>query len=186
MPITYTSTIPMATDQISLSQGQILNNFGAIAQLINLNHGNFNAANFGKHTIVNWSTQTFPIAGPAGGDINFFNAVDPATGTNEMWLQKTGGSQIPFTETSFETAIAGGGYTYLPSSLIVKWGAAANSPVVYSVAAGQPAFTTATLIVLVSPISAGGAPNLRTFGYTPLQFQADGIVGSFNWLAIGY
>ena len=117
MPILYTPTIPQATDQIALSQNQILNNFGAINEFVNKNHGSFNTVNVGKHALVNMINVT-PVA-PIGTDINLFNAI--SDGLQQLFVQTNNftGTAYPITQGNNSAST---GYFYLPSGYIVQWG----------------------------------------------------------------
>ena len=45
----YQNNIPQPTDQLSVSQGDLLNNFASIYTLIGVNHVQFDASGQGKH-----------------------------------------------------------------------------------------------------------------------------------------
>jgi|GEM_PF-2795012 hypothetical protein len=118
-PFTYFPNIPQATDQIANSQPQILNNFGSIQSIIDVNHGDFATNVAGQHTYVQMTLQASrPISNP--GDVGLYNFPD-STPTNQMWVRSSDGNlahDVPMTKAS----LANPGYTYLPSRIILQWG----------------------------------------------------------------
>ena len=66
----YKNTIPTASDLLSQSQDDILNNFAGIKTLVDVNHVTFDAAGEGKHSFVQ-----FPVQSPV-----------PTTGVDEVGL----------------------------------------------------------------------------------------------------
>lgn len=132
MPVpaaSYNPNIPQATDQLSNSQGQILNNFGAIMTLIDQDHVDFAAAGAGKHNQI-----TFPTGAPADTiappDIGFYPKTYPVSGLYEIFISNINNAQIPFTSTGsgISTTAATGrtgitiNWMWLPSGYLLKWG----------------------------------------------------------------
>lgn len=54
----YIRNIPQSGDQLDVSQGQILNNFAAIGDWVEVNHVEFNTGDQGKHDLVEFFRNT--------------------------------------------------------------------------------------------------------------------------------
>jgi hypothetical protein len=144
---TYTSNVPLATQQINQTQAPIQTNFQSIEELIDVNHVDFSdPVNFGKHNVSDYLAQantplgSVPsfITGIQATDINIYNTIPNGTTilnttqnpgypmtlvTNELIIEKglsPSNSFIPFTATRQD--INGNGWTYLPSGILLKWG----------------------------------------------------------------
>jgi hypothetical protein len=107
----YNPNIPQPTDQISVSQGQILNNFQALNPFI--------------LGIFDLPPQATPPTFTAG-DIGLYSmipAAAPLTGINELFVTYADGSSLPITAALFSNT----GYAYLPSGILIKWGYVAPS-----------------------------------------------------------
>lgn len=115
----YNANIPQAGDQISQSQGQLLQNFQAINTLVNVNHVDFASADAGKHKFV-----TFPEQGgnPGTGAAEvalFAKHSIYGMATTELFIQD------PSNGTAYDitSSFAGNnGWTFLSSGLLVMWG----------------------------------------------------------------
>lgn len=83
----YNENIPQPSDNPSQSQGQILSNFQEISTAFNLDHGNFNSANQGKHTLVDLVRQTLPQSANIDEGILFSALIN---GASEMFYGKDG------------------------------------------------------------------------------------------------
>lgn len=111
----YLPNIPQPTDQLSVSQGQILGNFQALDPIVN---GNINFP----------PTSPFPTV--PGGDDALFGAIPtaaPLTGLNELFITKQIPAASPITFPMTAASFNQTGYTYLPSGILIKWGFAAPS-----------------------------------------------------------
>src|SRR5580692_1690821 len=99
-PFTYYNNIPQSTDQIAQSQPQILNNFGSIMSIIDVNHGDFATAVAGQHTYVQMTQQaSVPSVGP-NPDVGLYNFPD-SNSINQMWVRKSDGTpDVPMTQYS--------------------------------------------------------------------------------------
>ena len=139
----FLPNIPQATDQLSVSQGNILNNFtilGAIA-------GNANpaSASINNNAGFNWlylptNGASIPPAGSSfpAANVALYSATDSVTSKNELYINKTNNSglvQIPATESILGTSnpvpgVNGGtGWTMLPSGIKLVWGTSPGSNV---------------------------------------------------------
>src|SRR5438105_1135797 len=133
MILAFLSNIPQPTDQLSISQGNILNNFtilGAIAGNTNASSASINATS-GFNWIYLPPQGAIPPAGAAftAGNIGLYSASNPTTTENELYINKTNQVtvvQIPSTASTLSVnsapAAFSSGFTYLPSGLILKWG----------------------------------------------------------------
>lgn len=103
----YNPNIPQPTDQISVSQGQILNNFQALNPFI--------------LGIFDLPPQATPPTFPSP-DVGLYSMVSTLTGNDELFITK----QLPGPITSTVQATAAffnpNGWTYLPSGILLKWG----------------------------------------------------------------
>lgn len=125
----YNPSIPQGSDNLSTSQGQILNNFTQLNNIFAFDHYAWNdntTANRGLHRKV-----TFPapvtISAPTGTASTFYSKLvsavaapyfDTAAGSNCVWY---GGSS-----TGLVSATTGGTYSNglitLPNGIIFQWG----------------------------------------------------------------
>lgn len=118
----YQSAIPQAIDELSVSQGDLLGNFGALNTIWNINHVNFNAGNPGMHWFISMPNQT-----PSG-------TFPPITNGTTIGLYATGGNLYfrPTGQTAGvrtnDKLLAGPQVNNatnsitLPNGLIMKWG----------------------------------------------------------------
>jgi len=194
----YNQNIPQATDDPSVSQAQLLGNFLAIKQLVDVNHGTFSAADEGKHKYVTLPQQ----------------AAAPATAALEMalYVKDNGGVPTPYirqqssgTEYNLLTQYAGTnpGWARLPGGLIMKWGTQSVSItgdgyVTYPVGATIPVFTTvlsaqvSVLYALIPGNDVDAAIRVTSFAdvtklrvYGSHRFSAGANAVTFTWLVIG-
>lgn len=170
----FQANIPQATDQISVSQGDILGNFQAINTWVGVNHVGFNLGDSGKHTWVTFQQQTgpTPFVSPEVGLSNYNLAL---TSTSQLFVDYFDSSatkrSYPMTASILSTvpapAYASVGWAYLPSGIFVKWGIisitfAAGSgtiPLTYGTAASGPIFTT-IINVQITPRAQAAQPTL--------------------------
>lgn len=211
---TYNENIPQATDQISQSQDQILQNFQALKVLIDINHVDFASADQGKHKWITMPSQgAIPPAGSgfAAGELGLYNAINSLTTKNELYINKTNQAtvvQVPATASilSSNSAPASGaaGWTQLPSGIILRWGSftGITGPVATVTLASSATVgptLTQILTVLVTSYDASGSDN-NFFAYlgniiSNTQFQVHLVprtttsgtaTGGFKLLVIGY
>ena len=207
----FLPNIPLATDQLSVSQGNILNNFnilGAIAGNTNASSASVNAAS-GFNWLYLPPQGATPPAGAAftAGNIGLYSATSTVTSQNELYINKQNQAttvQIPSTASILSVnsnpGFLSSGWTYLPSGILLKWAGTANAngqtTITFPVAANIPAFSVCiTVIVQIAdgtPGDANSAISLR--GVFPTNFLVFGsnrvTVGAapvvFTYLAIGY
>jgi hypothetical protein len=84
--MTFQANIPLATDLISVSQGDLKNNFGALNTAWNVDHVAFNSAGAGDHKKI---TLLAPIANPNQTTpiASIFTKASPTTITSDLYYQ---------------------------------------------------------------------------------------------------
>ncbi|HTJ49062.1 MAG TPA: hypothetical protein VL443_06365 [Cyclobacteriaceae bacterium] len=198
--------IPQSTDQLSISQGNILNNFtilGAIA-----GNSNNSSASINNTAGFNWvylpPQGAMPPAASnfAAGNVALYSANLAATGFNELYVNKTVTgpvvSQIPITACLQGGTNAANGWTYLPSGLKMAWGrATCAAPGLFTVVYATeltnfPGFATQTGSPLVTRISSGTTATsfiyVQTFSNTQFVARTNAAIGGtadFCWFVIG-
>jgi hypothetical protein len=209
----YQSNIPQATDLLSKSQGDLLNNFGAIFTLVGVNHVDFGAADQGKHKWVTLPSQgATPPAGSgfAPAELGVYNAVYATSTQQELFINKTNQAtvvQVPATASTLSVnsapAAASNGYSYLPSGILIKWAAISPTTGYQAVTlAGSSPFTgpafTQVLNVQMTPYGGGtGDANFavrlvsidspsQIHVYVSSRTTVGPATGQFMLLIIGY
>jgi hypothetical protein len=119
----YNANIPQPTDQISDSQNDLLNNFQTINAWVLINHGGFDSPpNTGKHLYVEMPLQaaaSTPVLNEVGLQC-LASAFTTTQGANAPTLAYLQNALPPIEMTS--GLMAGGGWSFLPSGLLLKWG----------------------------------------------------------------
>lgn len=210
----YNNNIPQATDLISVSQAQLLNNFAAIQNLISVNHVNFNTTDQGKHMWVTMPNQTASPPTGSGflaGEIGLYNFINATTAKNELYVNKTNQAtvvQVPITASilsinsapTFTPSFGSSGWTYLPSGIILKWGfTTGNGNTLVDFTGLGPTYTTpmAVLLTVQQPVSLASDSDIAVcLGAIISQTQFSVWVSPrtttgaktavFQWLVIGY
>jgi hypothetical protein len=212
--------IPQATDKISISQGNILNDFtilGAIA-----GNGNPASASINNNSGFNWiflpsqgsapGNTPPPAAAFPAGTIGIYSAINPVTGLNDIYVNKTNNTppstavvQVPITGSILSTfgnitPSNAPGWTYLPSGILLKWASSMSATgeltVSFPTGSNIPAFTTCFAVILTVASGVPGDTNtaIRLISQTPTTFTVFGsprtstgtaLVG-YNYLAIGF
>ena len=208
----FLPNIPLATDQQSTSQANILNNFmllGAIA-------GNSNAASSSINSSItnsgfNWiylppNSSTPPMGSSfPSGNIALYSALNSVTGQNELYINKQNQSttvQIPATASTLSVTSAPasgtGCWTYLPSGLLLVTGNGTGTGLITTTFSGSiPAFTQ-ILSVVVCPFNGSTSdvnfavryvdtPTPSTFRvYISSRTSTGAASGGFQYFVIGY
>lgn len=115
--MTFQPNIPQATDLISVSQSDILQNFQAINTSYAVNHQGFNAVGTGKHKFVEMPNQGSAPAG-AAGEFTIFS--DTSSGQSELWYKRDAEATAYQWSGPNPSAVANG-YTFLPGGLLMQW-----------------------------------------------------------------
>lgn len=195
----YNPNIPQPTDSPSASQPALLLNFGAITDLIDVDHVDFAAAGAGKHNKI-----TFPVQFPAPTftfpDLGLYSLLSPVTDNNELYVSTYSGSQVPMTASILSTNAAPGnntpGWSYFPSGIIEKWGNATGTgaiTVTFPVSGLIPVFTGVQSVLLTTMGSATDVfVQLTSFtatgfvAYCSARSTTAAAAVTFQYRAIGY
>jgi len=189
----YNQNIPQPTDLLAISQADLLNNFIALQTLIDVNHVDFASGDEGKHKFV-----TMPVQGAApafaGGEVGLYNKLPaapfPLTGQNELFINKSNGTNIPFTA----SAQASPGWTYLPSGILIKWGSGTATPgsntFTFPANVNTPAFASIFSMFLTPVGTVGDTFNMYLVSFlapwTQFTMVSNAAVNkNFFFLAIG-
>ena len=193
---TYFITIPNATDQISQSQSQLKSNFQAINELVNVNHGSFNTANFGKHLFVEMPAGAPPTT--AANEVGLWSAVSGFSGVPALFFspQSTaGGFEISTSGRQFYTTPVpgifqpGGSWIRFPSGVLYKWGNFSGAgPYNFQTTDlsgnGIPAFINAPDIVMVTAVNP--TTSVSVVSTNNLLVNVNLVGGTtFSYIAIG-
>lgn len=121
--------IPKSGQSLGQTKVPINQNFQNIDAAFLVNHVPYTITSQGKHTLLEMVNQvahptTAPPASLLPGEITIYNFVNPVSTVNEAYIVKVNsggvlGTSIPFTLSQL-TGV--GGYTYLPSGLLLQWG----------------------------------------------------------------
>jgi len=233
----YTNNVPQAAQTIASSQNQILQNFITIQQWTNVDHVEITGAggNEGKHAKVSLIQQPYVAGGnftPAidavsgVGTVGIYAARNTSNnGPSRMWaviprLNAASAfvtANVPFTQSSLMATPYGatppvglGGYTYLPSGIILQWGSFdAGFANITTFQTGTQLFTNQNgiafpnrcLTVIISPVcenattpgsQTGAIAAARNLTVTSFDWQARALftnnnsTRSFRYLAIGF
>ena len=191
----YQPTIPLATDQLSQSQGDIQGNFIALSSWVQTDHVNFNTPNAGQHNFVTMPQQSVdPAITGTATDLRTYNkaynaGVDPSN-RNEIYLQRMDGSpSIPITASKSSTGLGSVGYSYLPSGVIVKWGAGTcvAGTVVINTNGNGPNTNALYNVQLTARSDAGTVGILAISQITATTFTVTSTAANtqFIWVAFG-
>ena len=195
MPIIYTPDTPKSTQPFNESQIEILNNFGAIDELISVNHVGFNGNGFGFHNYLTMPDQVIPTT-PLGTDINMFARVTTGDNAPQLWLQYPTGDVAQLTgPQSAGVGTSGTGWSMFPSGIIMKWGTAtlnsSSATITFPVGAGIEPFTEICAFIKVTPTSGYAKSfanfscgNLGTLNFSVYNNPSTSSI-TFNWFAIG-
>lgn len=183
----YLNTIPQATDQLSVSQGQLL--------------GNFQALNFFGNGIGIFNQQgSDPITSATQLGLYVKLGIDS---NPQFFIERELGSLLtPLVYNITGRVASTTGYTQLPSGILIKWGQSNASllganVILFPVSATIPVFQTGvapfqiltTAVKTVVGPSAPGVVSLNGTGpaNTDLQFSVFTTVAGtfFNWMAWG-
>jgi hypothetical protein len=176
--------VPLAAQRISATQDPIRQNFLSLLTLVDPNN----------------KVDYFPVVGAsiptvAAGNVGLYSNTNALTTKNELYFKRDGGAGvvgIPFT--AYDQAL-NNGWTYLPSGILIKFGAwLANAPIItvtFPVAATIPVFSS-VFQVLISPFSStnGAKPStvIRSIGTTNFTCWCNGATDAnsqIRYIVIG-
>ena len=200
----FLPSIPQATDILSTSQGNILNNFtilGAIAGNSNLGSATIN--NVAGFNFLNLASQGASVPS-FNGNNGIWSGTFATTGNQEIWLNYQNGNQYPITASLLSNnaapAAQSDGWTYLSTGLLVKWGSGTTTAgnYLYTMPTGAtiPVFTAVLNVQLCTWDTSVSDTNhyVRLVNYSNVAIRmwgsqrtttATAAVG-FSWIAIGY
>lgn len=128
----YQANKPQAADQMSISQGDLQNNFLALKALVDVNHETFGSANEGKHAVVAFPEQVPsvvpPIFPPATTATELAMYAKADGGATHLFLRPTGkaagddADDINISEFIFTPMGVGTSSITFPNGLTMKWG----------------------------------------------------------------
>lgn len=203
----FLPAIPQSTDIISVSQGNILNNFmilGAIA-------GNSNPASTSINATSGFNWVYLPPQGstpPAGasfpsGNVGIYSALNSGSGQNELYINRTNPAstviQIPLTayNNGSVSSSAAVSWAYLPSGMLTISGRNITSSGTVTITfnstgglASFPGFSSFISSIQLTPINpSASAISMRVVSYTLSQVVVGLVNGSsdqsFFWSVIG-
>ncbi len=200
----YQENIPQPTNRLKDSQSDLLANFQAIKQLVDVNHSTFGSATEGKHIFVNFPTGTPTKNTLSTPEVALYSKNGAQSGVPELYFQANNlaaDSGYAFTESLKAT----NGWTRLPSGIVLKWGTSSITSrnnletITFPVAGNIPVFTAIYTVLALQTFSAG--PSLGDLNtavsvgnFTTANFQvfarAIGLPGGtpavpITYLAIG-
>lgn len=207
----YKPDIPQATDQLNISQGDILGNFQALGAIAG--NANNSSASINGTAGFNWlylpPQGAKPPAGSsfAAGNVALYsannNAGNTATNKNELFINKQDQAtvvQIPATASSLSivSAPAQGtpGWTLLPSGLIIQWGLGTanglSGAITYPITFPNQVLATIVCTAYNSVADGDGFVRLNTQSQASFTVYASARTTvtnknvAFNFMAIGY
>lgn len=179
---TFYENIPQATDVISQSQPQLLQNFSSIDSILDVDHYTFESAggDDGFHRKV-----TFPLIGSSVLPVGAVGIVNTQTANSKselFYLNSTENIQI-----TNSGLVKSSGEGMLPGGLLIKCGSGTgNTPVTY-----VTSFPTTVLSITITAFAnartwdvASLVPGSGVTGFVPQPSSGGG--GVFFWMAIGY
>lgn len=199
-PFVYQNNIPQATDQLSVSQSDILTNFASIESLIDIDHVDFASPNAGQHNQVsfplNSNAPAFPVFAPS--TIGLYSLL-ATTGVNELYITKNiagGIAQVPLTASTLSInatpIFSNEWFSFLPSGFIVKGGGLVSTvggSHTFPVGINIPVFANVLLCLLSTNAAPGiaGYVTMNTVSTLGFTFTVSpGFPGTIEYLVVGY
>jgi len=180
--LTYDPNIPAPTDRLSVSQGQMQQNFSALDTVFGENHIPFSTpTDAGEHTKITINEPLGADPGATGAKAQVYTKT--VLGNSELFFQNSTNIQ-QLTGTS--NASPEGSSTLLGGA-IIKWGKRASVPSGTSIVFPIP-FPTATFSLVLTAEDTGGETNVTFSSLTSVGFtlHASGTPVTFDYVAIGY
>lgn len=199
--------IPQSTDQLSISQGNLLNNMGILGAIA----GNATANSASLNPTVGFNFTNFALQSnaPATGanQMALYTYTNPNTTKQELYIQRQStAAGVPATPASIPmtaAAVSGNrGWTYLPSGALMIWGQSAivggGTAILFNNAGSGginsfPGFTLNSSLNIT--IGVNSSPSLPLSGIYLSAFTPTGSSGGFTavsnqtytffWSAVG-
>lgn len=181
----YTQNIPQTGDSPTDSQPLILGNFQEIATAFNLNHGDFNGGNQGKHEFVQMPEQgAAPATAAAEGAVY---TKDVSGATQLFWREESSGTEYQMTNQ--QVFGSGQGSITLPGGLTLKYGFDTNPGTTKTVTFTAP-FASAVYSVTSTAVQPASSPDdsihVRAVGVASFVSVWSGTgATNFYWFAVG-
>lgn len=204
--MTFNINIPQPNDDLSVSQGQVKNNFLTSNTSFGVNHYPFNdgTVNNGKHKRVDIVAGAVPASN--GGEGNLYTK-QPASYTNLFYTQDASSNEYQMTRiitTSFPKfatntalSVGNGGWTFLPGGMLFQYGSATvnfnTSGNKQGTITFPVAFTNIPYAINVTLTSASGSSSAHVLsvfsvGVSSFKWNLDDTSSQytgFYWTAIG-
>ena len=194
----FSSNIPQAPQRIPATQAPILSNFQSVNEYIDVNHVGFtNAVDYGKHnftTLVQVPSNTDPSTSATEMKIYCKSVANDTNGFEIFARYPSNGNVEQLTGVVGPTLPGANGYSYINSSLLVKWGtltmSGATGTFSFPTGGSIPAFATAVYMVQLVPNAAPGfsyATSANTITTTSFKYTSvnDASGNTASWWAIG-
>lgn len=188
----YDDTVPATGSTPAQDYNAIRGNFAQVETSWNLNHLNLGTSggDEGKHRFLNLLNQTVAGLGlPTTGANELGIYADTSGSDTELFVrQESSGSSFLLSKGT-PTASSGEGSAYGGLQIRAGTGSVpAGTPGVQPISYSNP-FSTATVVVVVSPLNANVIIQTNNATYTASGFSAlanSGGGASFSYIAIGY
>jgi hypothetical protein len=115
---TYNPNIPQPTDNLSTSQGQILNNFGQLEEVFSQDHFTWDYATAsyrGMHQLIDLPVPQSSNPSVTGTGSAFYTKAVSGV-AQAFFINSSGAIQL-----TGVTSAATNGYTFLPGGIIMQW-----------------------------------------------------------------
>lgn len=200
--MSYFPSIPQASDDPSVSQGEILTNFGTIGTQFAVNHVAFGAiSGAGKHKFLEMPNQSVIPAGLSANEGTLYTkaVVRSAVTTSEMFYTPDATADeyqlsqiVTANKATFST---NPGWVFLPGGILLQWGTVAGSAANTTAVTFPVAYVNVVYNVQITPIRAATSPGdsfatvivtatKSTSGFTIGNIGSHTMQG-WDWIAIG-
>lgn len=177
------NNVPLAGQSLAVTRVPINANFATIDAAFLVDHVDYNVAGQGKHNQVTLPVQA-ASPGTLATEIAVFSRLSTLTAINEFCMRRQANGSVIEMTSSLNSPT---GWTFLPSGILLKWGAAASAGgatvFTYPVAATNPVFNQ-VFVVLLQPETAATA-FVTAHGVANFNYTASGA-GTFQYLALGF
>lgn len=191
----YLPNIPLASDLLSKSQGNIRDNFTSANTTFGINHLAFDnaTANIGKHKFVQMPAGSLP-AGLISGEGTLYTK--SSTGSQLYYSPDNTSNEYQITRTiasTFATFSQIPGWTFLPGGMLMQWGQVSTPGAGPSIVTFPVAFAAASSVYSIQLTARNdgshsafnyyvdGAPTTNNFTYRGTTSSSDTLF----WMAIG-
>lgn len=187
--MSYNPSIPQPTDNLSTSQGQMLNNFFQLNAQYAVDHVAFNTGSGngdGSHKKITFDNAA-PEPSPTGTISNIFPLL---VGSNQELFFKNASTDYNGTgktQITGPSTLSANGNAQLPGGLVIQWGLSGNINSQTNFTRTFPSAAYAVVATSINPAYDGSilVTSLNTAGFTARR--SDGHTGStgFYYIALG-